>query len=34
MKCLRIYASADGESHLAEVEIPQAMTQVFPASRR
>lgn len=30
MKCLKIYASADGESHLAEVEISQSLTQVFP----
>ena len=30
MKCLRIYASADGESHLAEVEIAQPASQVFP----
>jgi hypothetical protein len=30
MKCLRIYPSADGESHLEEVEIPQKTTEVFP----
>jgi hypothetical protein len=30
MKCLRIYASADGESHLAEIEISQSLTPVFP----
>jgi quercetin dioxygenase-like cupin family protein len=30
MKCLRIFASADGESHLAEIEIPQSSSQVFP----
>src|SRR5689334_792863 len=30
MKCLNIYASTDGESHLAEVEIPQSFAQIFP----
>jgi quercetin dioxygenase-like cupin family protein len=30
MKCLRIYASTDGESHLAQVEISQSLAQVFP----
>jgi hypothetical protein len=32
MKCLRIYASADGESHFGEVEIPTAKRSVFPHS--
>jgi hypothetical protein len=30
MRCLRIYATSDGESHLDEVEIPTTATQVFP----
>ncbi len=30
MKCLRIYATADGESHFDEVEIPTSPRQVHP----
>ncbi|HVP12359.1 MAG TPA: hypothetical protein VMV94_14370 [Phycisphaerae bacterium] len=30
MRCLRIYATSDGESHLDGVEIPTTATQVFP----
>ena len=30
MKCLRIYATADGESHFDEVEIPTTSLQVHP----
>jgi hypothetical protein len=30
MRCLRIYATSDGESHFDEVEIPTTATQVFP----
>jgi hypothetical protein len=32
MKCLRIYASPDGESHFGEVEIPTAKRSVLPHS--
>ncbi len=30
MKCLRIYARPDGESHLGEVEIPTVKRAIFP----
>ena len=30
MKCLRIYASSDGESHFGEVDIPATMAPLFP----
>jgi hypothetical protein len=30
MKCLRIYATADGESHFDEIEIPTSSRQVHP----
>jgi hypothetical protein len=30
MKCLRVYATADGESHFDEVEIPTSSRQVHP----
>jgi hypothetical protein len=30
MKCLRIYSTADGESHFDEVEIPTSSRQVHP----
>jgi len=30
MKCLKIYTTTDGESHLAEVEISQSLAQIFP----
>jgi hypothetical protein len=30
MKCLRIYSTADGESHFNEVEIPTTSRQVHP----
>jgi hypothetical protein len=30
MKCLRIYSTADGESHFDEVEIPTTSRQVHP----
>ena len=30
MKCLRIYATDDGESHFDEVEIGTTSTQVHP----
>jgi len=29
MKCLRIYATADGESHFGEADIPTTMTPLF-----
>jgi hypothetical protein len=29
MKCLRIYASPDGESHFGEVEIPTSKRSIF-----
>ena len=32
MRCLRIYADADGESHLAEVDIPLSPKEVFPGA--
>lgn len=30
MKCLRIYASSDGESHFGEIEIPTTERSVHP----
>jgi hypothetical protein len=30
MKCLRIYATADGESHFDEVELPTTKSSVHP----
>jgi len=30
VKCLRIYASADGESHFGEIEIPTSKKSVHP----
>jgi hypothetical protein len=30
MKCLRIYASADGESHFDEIELPTTKRSVHP----
>ena len=30
MKCLRIYASSDGESHFGEVDISTELTPLFP----
>jgi hypothetical protein len=30
MKCLRVYSTADGESHFGEVEIPTTSRQVHP----
>jgi hypothetical protein len=30
MKCLRIYATPDGESHFGEVDIAMTMTPLFP----
>ena len=30
MKCLRIYATQDGESHFGEADIPTTMTPLFP----
>ena len=30
MKCLRIYATPDGESHFGEVEIPTGQVSVHP----
>ena len=32
MKCLRIYASPDGESHFDEVDIPTLKKSIFPDS--
>ena len=31
MKCLRIYCTADGESHFDEVDIPTSSRQVHPS---
>jgi len=31
MKCLRIYSTADGESHFDEVEIPTSCRQIHPS---
>lgn len=30
MKCLRIYATPDGESHFGDIDIAMTMTQLFP----
>jgi hypothetical protein len=30
MKCLRIYATPDGESHFGEADIPMTMAPLFP----
>jgi hypothetical protein len=30
MRCLRIYASPDGESHFDEVDIAMAKRRIFP----
>ena len=30
MKCLRIFATPDGESHFGEVDIPTTLTRSFP----
>jgi hypothetical protein len=30
MKCLRIYAGPDGESHFADLEIPLSTVEFFP----
>ena len=30
MRCLRIYATPDGESHFGEVDIPMEMAPLFP----
>ena len=30
MRCLRIYATPDGESHFDEVDIPTTATPIFP----
>jgi hypothetical protein len=30
MRCLRIYATPDGESHFGDVDIPMTMTPLFP----
>jgi hypothetical protein len=30
MKCLRIYATPDGESHFGEVDIPATLIPLFP----
>ena len=30
MKCLRIYATPDGESHFGEVDIAMTLTRSFP----
>ncbi len=30
MKCLRIYASTDGESHFDEIDLPTTMRSVHP----
>ena len=30
MKCLRIYATSDGESHFGEAEIPLSLAELFP----
>ena len=30
MKCLRIFATPDGESHFGEVDIPTILTRSFP----
>jgi hypothetical protein len=30
MRCLRIYATPDGESHFGEVDVPVSMAPLFP----
>jgi hypothetical protein len=30
MRCLRIYATSDGESHFDEIEIPMTARSIFP----
>ena len=30
MRCLRIYATPDGESHFGEVDIPSTLAPLFP----
>jgi hypothetical protein len=30
MRCLRIYATPDGESHFGEIDIPTTRRPVFP----
>jgi hypothetical protein len=30
MRCLRIYATPDGESHFGDTEIPTTMAPLFP----
>jgi hypothetical protein len=30
MKCLRIYATSDGESHFGDIDVPMAMSPLFP----
>jgi hypothetical protein len=30
MKCLRIYSTADGESHFGEIDIPTTNEPIFP----
>jgi hypothetical protein len=32
MKCLRVYSTADGESHFDEVEVPTFSRQVHPGA--
>src|SRR5262245_57439256 len=32
MKCLRIYATPDGESHFDEIEIPTTQRSIFPGA--
>ena len=34
MRCLRIYATPDGESHFREVDIAMTMKPAFPNERR
>jgi hypothetical protein len=33
MRCLRIYATADGEPHFGEVDIAMSITPLFPTKR-
>ena len=30
MKCLRVYATPDGESHFGEIDIPMTQRSIFP----
>jgi hypothetical protein len=30
MKCLRIYATSDGESHFGDIDVPMTMSPLFP----